>query len=83
MMLRRERALLAPLEESCGVKVAVAGRRNPEILQTGTELVETVRIPNQVFYASSLSNVAQGKRSVRAITPRLDKEPEQVAQYRP
>lgn len=71
-MLRRQRTILVPLEESCGVKVAVAGRKNPGTVQAGAGFSGDSSRYQGACSTSSLSNVAQHKRPARAITPRLD-----------
>jgi hypothetical protein len=71
MMLRRERTILVTLEESCGVKVAVAGSKNPGIVQARAGFNEDSSTYRGACYTSDLSNVALCKRPARAITPRL------------
>lgn len=75
MMLRRERTILVLLEESCGVKVAVAGRQNPGILQERAGFSGGSPRYQGACYTSDLSDVARRKRPARAITPRLVRAP--------
>lgn len=49
-----------PLEESCGVNVAVAGRRNPGMVQAGTGLVGLNQISNQVSSTQAAYQVLHG-----------------------
>ena len=73
MMLRRKQTILVPLEESCGVKVAVAGSKNPGIVQARTGFSGDSSRYRGACYTSDLSNVALRKRPARAITPQLDR----------